>query len=55
VRLVAFLVLLAGVLLTGMSVGMLNIPTLGAAIWLMATRNKDDITPSVLDNKPKKA
>ena len=41
VWLVAFLVLLGGVLLAGMSVGMFYIPTLIAAGWVMARRNVD--------------
>jgi hypothetical protein len=52
VRMAAFLVLLGGVLLTGMSVGMLYIPTLGVTMWLMARRLKNEATPSFLDIKP---
>jgi hypothetical protein len=51
-RLVAFLVLLFGVLLAGMSVGMFYLPTLGAAGWIMAMRLSDRATPSFLDTKP---
>ena len=51
-RLVAFLVLLFGVLLAGMSVGMFYIPTLTAAGWIMAMRLGDQATPSFLDTKP---
>jgi hypothetical protein len=51
-RLVAFLVLLFGVLLAGMSVGMFYIPTLMAAGWIMAMRMNDRATPSFLDTKP---
>lgn len=51
-RLVAFLVLLVGVLLAGMSVGMFYIPTLVAAGWIMAMRLSDRATPSFLDTKP---
>jgi hypothetical protein len=51
-RLVAFLVLLFGVLLAGMSVGMFYIPTLVAAGWIMAMRLSDRATPSFLDTKP---
>lgn len=51
-RLVAFLVLLFGVLLAGMSVGMFYIPTLTAAGWIMAMRLGDQATPGFLDTKP---
>ena len=50
--LVAFLVLLSGVLLAGMSVGMFYIPTMMAAGWIMAMRMNDRATPSFLDTKP---
>jgi hypothetical protein len=51
-RLVAFLVLLFGVFITGMSVGMFYIPTLVAAGWIVAMRLSDRATPSFLDTKP---
>jgi hypothetical protein len=51
-RLVAFLVLLFGVLIAGMSVGMFYIPTLTAAGWIVAMRLGDQATPSFLDTKP---
>jgi hypothetical protein len=51
-RLVAFLVLLSGVLLAGISVGMFYIPTLVAAGWIMAMRLSYRATPSFLDTKP---
>ncbi len=51
-RLGAFLVLLFGVLIAGMSVGMFYIPTLTAAGWNLATRLGDQATPSFLDTKP---
>ena len=54
VWLMAFLVLLAGVLLAGMSVGMFYIPTLVAAGWIMAKRLGDQTTPSCEDTKPQK-
>jgi hypothetical protein len=53
-RLVAFLVLLFGVLLAGMSVGMFYIPTLVAAGLIMAMRLTDRATSSFLDTKPQK-
>ena len=48
----AFLVLLFGVLIAGMSVGMFYIPTLTAAGWIPAMRLGDQATPSFLDTKP---
>jgi hypothetical protein len=51
-RLGAFLVLLFGVLITGMSVGMFYIPTLTAAGWILAMRLGDHATLSFLDTKP---
>jgi hypothetical protein len=51
-RLVAFLVLLFGVFIAGMSVGMFYIPTLVATGWIMAMRLSDRATPSFLDTKP---
>jgi hypothetical protein len=51
-RLVAFLVLLFGVLIAGMSIGMFYIPTLTAAGWILAMRLGDQATPSFLDTKP---
>lgn len=51
-RLVAFLVLLFGVLLAGMSVGMFYIPTLVAAGWIIAMRLSDRATPSFPGTKP---
>jgi cell division protein FtsW (lipid II flippase) len=50
--LVAFLLLLFGVFIAGMSVGMFYIPTLVAAGWIMAMRLSDQATPSFLDTKP---
>src|ERR1035437_8572697 len=51
-RLVAFLVLLFGVFIAGMSVGMFYIPTLVATCCNMASRLSDLATPSFLDSKP---
>jgi hypothetical protein len=51
-RLVAVLVLLFGVLWSGMSVGVFYIPTLVAAGWIIAIRPSDRATPSFLDTKP---
>ena len=48
----AVLVLLIGVLLSGMSVGVFYIPTLLAACWIVAMRPSDRATPSFLDTKP---
>ena len=54
VRLVAFLVLLCGVLLASMTVGMFYIPTLIAAGWVAARHLEKEATPSFLDAKPQK-
>lgn len=52
---VALLVLLGGVLLTGMSVGMFYIPTLLVAGWVAARRTNDRrAVPSFRDTKPQK-
>jgi hypothetical protein len=52
-RLVAVLVLLFGVLWSGMSVGVFYIPTLVAAGWIVAIRPSDRATPGFLDTKPR--
>lgn len=52
---VAFAVLLGGMLLASMTVGIFYAPTAIAAGWVMARRlEAPDATPGFLDSKPKK-
>ena len=50
---VAFLLLIAGVLLAAASVGFLYAPTVAAAGWVMV-RRLETCTPSFLDTKPQR-
>jgi hypothetical protein len=55
-RWVSLLLLLGGTLIAGMSVGMFYLPTLAAAGWVAARRNREtaEAIPGFLDTKPQR-